>query len=150
MRVLDEKKEGLGVMSTSEALKMAMEQDVDLILINPDAQPPLVRLAPLSKLKYEQKQKEKDQRKKQRESRYCIAPDCCSSSLRSFSCRSMWSGLGWVQLHAETSLQGKEHFLVSFDLWLNYGADLKINKLWAGQCLRFARKGDFQGLPSAI
>ena len=73
MRVLDEKKEGLGVMSTSEALKMAMEQDIDLILINPDAQPPLVRLAPLSKLKYEQKQKEKDQRKKQRESRYCIA-----------------------------------------------------------------------------
>lgn len=69
LRVLDSKKESLGVMPTQRALEMAMEQDVDLILLNADVSPPLARLAQLSKLKFEQAKKEKDQRKKQRESR---------------------------------------------------------------------------------
>lgn len=70
VRVIDAKKDPVGIMPTSQALQMAMEQDVDLILLNSDVQPPLVRLAPLSKLKFEQAKKEKDQRKKQREARY--------------------------------------------------------------------------------
>lgn len=69
VRVIDSRKEPLGVMPTQQALDLALEEDVDLILLNPEAQPPLVRLAPLSKLKFEQAKKEKDQRKKQRENR---------------------------------------------------------------------------------
>lgn len=69
MRVLDNRKEPLGVMSTSEALDLAAEQDVDLVMMNEEANPPLVRLVQLSKLKFEQSKAEKDQRKKQRESR---------------------------------------------------------------------------------
>lgn len=67
--MLDGRKESMGVMSTSEALDLAAEQDVDLIMMNEEAQPPLVRLVQLNKLKYEQSKAEKDQRKKQRESR---------------------------------------------------------------------------------
>ena len=53
-------------------MDMAAEQDVDLIMLNPDASPPLVRLVQLNKLKYEQSKAEKDQRKKQRESRHAF------------------------------------------------------------------------------
>ena len=80
MRVLDNRKEAIGVMSTSEAMDMAAEQDVDLIMLNADASPPLVRLVQLNKLKYEQSKAEKDQRKKQRESRHAIFHVSCDAS----------------------------------------------------------------------
>lgn len=67
--MLDNRKEAIGVMPTGQALDLAAEQDVDLIMLNADASPPLVRLVQLNKLKYEQSKAEKDQRKKQRESR---------------------------------------------------------------------------------
>ena len=69
VRVLDARKQSIGVMPTSEAVSLASEQGVDLIMLNPEASPPLVRLVQLNKLKYEQSKAEKDQRKKQRESR---------------------------------------------------------------------------------
>ena len=43
---------------------------MDLIMLNPEADPPLVRLVELNKLKYEQTKASKDQRKKQRENRW--------------------------------------------------------------------------------
>lgn len=46
------------------------ELDVDLVMLNPEADPPLVRLVELNKLKYEQNKANKDQRKKQRENRW--------------------------------------------------------------------------------
>lgn len=75
--MLDNRKEGLGVMSTREALDLAAEQDVDLIMLNPEAKPPLVRLVQLNKLKYEQSKAEQDQRKKQRESRQAFCRRLC-------------------------------------------------------------------------
>jgi translation initiation factor IF-3 len=54
---------------TRAAFELQEELDVDLIMLNPEADPPLVRLVELNKLKYEQNKANKDQRKKQRENR---------------------------------------------------------------------------------
>lgn len=61
------------MMSTSEAMNLADELETDLILLNPDADPPLTRLVELSKYKYELAKADKNQRKKQRENR-CNCP----------------------------------------------------------------------------
>ena len=68
VRVIDDAKEALGVMPTSEALAMARAAGVDLILVVADASPPVARLIEYSKFNYEQVKAAKDAKKKQRES----------------------------------------------------------------------------------
>lgn len=68
VRVIDEAKEPLGVMTTDEALSMARAAGVDLVLVVPDASPPVCRLIEYSKFNYEQVKAAKDAKKKQRES----------------------------------------------------------------------------------
>lgn len=82
VRVLDARKQSMGVMATDAAVALASEQGVDLIMLNPEAAPPLVRLVQFNKMKYEQSKSEKDQRKKQRESRWAFENQCwiCTSS----------------------------------------------------------------------
>jgi len=60
VRLIDDEKGNLGVMPTSEALKMAKQDDLDLIIINPKAQPPIAKITDFSHFKY---QKEKEARK---------------------------------------------------------------------------------------
>lgn len=60
VRVLDANEEHVGVMSTEAALQMAVDQELDLILINPKGQPPVARIADFGQFKYQQ---EKDARK---------------------------------------------------------------------------------------
>ena len=55
----------LGVMPTRNALQIAIERDVDLVKIAPTAQPPVCRLMDYGKFRYEQAQKEKEQRRNQ-------------------------------------------------------------------------------------
>ena len=59
----------LGVMSLDEALDRADEEETDVILISPDADPPVCRLITYNKFKYEQEKAKKEQSKKQREGR---------------------------------------------------------------------------------
>jgi translation initiation factor IF-3 len=68
VRLINEEKEPLGVMSTEEALRMAQDQELDLILVVPDASPPVARLISYSKFNYEAVKASKDAKKKQRES----------------------------------------------------------------------------------
>lgn len=60
VRVLDANNENLGVMETSKALAMAREQEMDLVEINPKAQPPVAKIIEFTHFKY---QKEKEARK---------------------------------------------------------------------------------------
>jgi len=53
------------VMSTFEALKLAEEQDVDLVEISPNANPPVCKLMDYRKFLYNQKRKEKELKAKQ-------------------------------------------------------------------------------------
>lgn len=59
VRVIDESG-NLGVFSTSEALKLAEAQNLDLVEISPNANPPVCKITDYSKFKYEQKKKQKE------------------------------------------------------------------------------------------
>ncbi len=53
----------LGVLELSAAIKIAIQQGVDLVEIAPTAVPPVCRLVDYGKFKYEQAKKDKDSRK---------------------------------------------------------------------------------------
>jgi translation initiation factor IF-3 len=55
----------VGILSTDEALKMAEQQDLDLVEVAPQADPPVCRIMDYGKYKYEQAVRQKEARKKQ-------------------------------------------------------------------------------------
>ena len=55
-----------GIMETYLALKMAREQNLDLVEINPKALPPVVKLMDYGKFKYEEKKKQSEAKKNQK------------------------------------------------------------------------------------
>jgi translation initiation factor IF-3 len=59
--LIDENGERVGVMSISQALKMAQEAGMDLVEVNPLGQPPVVKILDYGQFKYE---KEKEAHKK--------------------------------------------------------------------------------------
>ena len=65
VRVIGEDGEQLGVMSSDEALRLADEAGLDLVKIAANAVPPVVKIIDFSKYRYEQRRKEKEQKKKQ-------------------------------------------------------------------------------------
>lgn len=66
VRVIGEEGEMLGVMSTAEALDKADEAGLDLIMISPNATPPVCRIEDFGKFRYEQLRKDKENKKKQK------------------------------------------------------------------------------------
>ena len=65
VRVIDDAtKEVIGVMSSDDALDVAEEAGLDLVLMSPEANPPVCRLMNYSKYKYEQEKKQRETRKR--------------------------------------------------------------------------------------
>ncbi|GBG70671.1 hypothetical protein CBR_g7972 [Chara braunii] len=64
VRLLDEEQTMVGIVSIMEALARADEAELDLVLIAPDAQPPVARIMDYSKYKYDQEKKKRDMKKK--------------------------------------------------------------------------------------
>ena len=54
------------VMSTKEALEIAIEKDQDLVMISPGATPPVCKIMDYNKFLYEQSKKEKEAKKNQK------------------------------------------------------------------------------------
>ena len=69
VRLLGTDKAMLGVMRLDDALALASEAGVDVVLISPDADPPVARLVSASKFRFEQAKAAKDASRKQREAR---------------------------------------------------------------------------------
>lgn len=65
VRLIDEQGKMIGIFPTREALKIASERDLDLVLIAPQADPPVARIIDYGKFIFEQQKKEKAERKKQ-------------------------------------------------------------------------------------
>jgi len=63
--MLDEEGEQLGIMSLDEAKEYAYERGLDLVMIAPQATPPVCRSMDYGKYRYERDKKEKEARKKQ-------------------------------------------------------------------------------------
>ena len=59
--------EQLGIMSSAQALDMAIEADLDLVLIDPSATPPVCRIMNYGKFRFEQSKKEKESKKNQKQ-----------------------------------------------------------------------------------
>lgn len=57
--------ESLGVVSIDVAMEKANELDLDLVLIAPDAKPPVAKVMDYGKFKYQEEKKLKEQRKNQ-------------------------------------------------------------------------------------
>lgn len=59
VRVIDEAGQQVGVMSSSEALRLAQEKELDLVEITAKAKPPIVKIIDFSKFKYLESKKDR-------------------------------------------------------------------------------------------
>ncbi|KGI78688.1 translation initiation factor IF-3 [Oleiagrimonas soli] len=64
VRVIDAEGEQVGIVSRDEALEMAEEAGLDLVEIQPNAEPPVCRIMDFGKYKFEQQKKANAARKK--------------------------------------------------------------------------------------
>ena len=56
----------LGMMSSQEAMEIANEKDLDLVMIAPKAEPPVCKIMDYGKYRFEEMKKEKEAKKKQK------------------------------------------------------------------------------------
>ncbi len=56
----------LGIISREEALDISEKKELDLVLISPNADPPVAKLMDYGKYRYDQQRREKEARKKQK------------------------------------------------------------------------------------
>ena len=66
IRVISATGEQLGIMSATEALRLAEEENLDLVKISPNAVPPVCKIMNYGKFKFEQAKREKENRKNQK------------------------------------------------------------------------------------
>ncbi|GAV77708.1 IF3_C domain-containing protein/IF3_N domain-containing protein [Cephalotus follicularis] len=64
VRLIDEKQNMVGVVSKSGAIQMAEEAELDLVILTPNADPPVVGIMDYSKYRYEQQKRKREQQKK--------------------------------------------------------------------------------------
>ncbi len=65
IRVIDANGDMLGVMQTQDALRRAREQGLDLVEINPKANPPVCKILDFGKFKYDEKKQKRETKRKQ-------------------------------------------------------------------------------------
>ncbi|KAG2243574.1 hypothetical protein Bca52824_094572 [Brassica carinata] len=64
VRLIDGQQNMIGIVSKEEAVRRAEEAELDLVILSPDADPPVVRMMDYSKYRYEQQKRKKEQQKK--------------------------------------------------------------------------------------
>jgi len=66
VRLIGPDSEQLGLMSSAKALEVASSYDLDLVLIAPDAKPPVCKVMDYGKYRFDELKKLKDQKKSQK------------------------------------------------------------------------------------
>ncbi len=66
LRCTSDNGENYGIIPTAQALALADEAGLDLVLIAPDANPPVAKIMDYSKFKYQQEKKKKEAKKNQK------------------------------------------------------------------------------------
>lgn len=66
VRLIGKDGEQIGVVQRKEALRLAEEANMDLVLVSPNAKPPVARVMDYGKYRYEQQKKEREARKNQK------------------------------------------------------------------------------------
>ncbi|WP_297811471.1 translation initiation factor IF-3 [uncultured Helicobacter sp.] len=67
IRCVGDEGEQYGLISSEEALKIAESKGLDLVLIAPDAKPPVCKIMDYGKFRYQQEKKQKEAKKKQKQ-----------------------------------------------------------------------------------
>lgn len=66
VQLIDENGEKVGIVSIEEALEMAEDRNLDLVLVAPNSKPVVCKIMNYGKYKFEQAKKEKESRKNQK------------------------------------------------------------------------------------
>lgn len=66
LRLISDNGDQLGVKTKQEALKMAEDANLDLVLVAPKAKPPVAKIMDYSKYRFELQKKQREARKKQK------------------------------------------------------------------------------------
>ncbi len=66
VQLIDEEGKKLGIMSSREALEIAEEKKLDLVMVSNNTETPVCKIMNYGKYKFEQAKKEKESRKKQK------------------------------------------------------------------------------------
>jgi translation initiation factor IF-3 len=66
VRLIGDDNSQLGIMSRNDALAVAEEKGLDLVLIAPEAEPPVCRIMDYGKFRFEQAKKDKETRRNQK------------------------------------------------------------------------------------
>lgn len=122
--MIDDKNNNVGIVETSEALKMAREKGLDLIEVSPNANPPVCRIMDHGRYQYEKSRKEREQKTKQKKigvKGIRISPRIGQHDLE-FKVKQAEKFLEkGYKVKIETILKGREK-------WLIEAAQEKINK----------------------
>ncbi len=66
VQVISNSGEKLGIMSSRAAIELAIQRDLDLVLVSPNGKPPVCKIMNYGKYKFEQSKREKEAKKKQK------------------------------------------------------------------------------------
>ena len=72
VRVIASDKSNLGVMKSKQALSIANSEGLDLVLISPEANPPVCRIVDYGKYLYEEEKKKKEAKKGQSKAKSAV------------------------------------------------------------------------------
>lgn len=109
----------VGIYPTDEALRMAQEQEVDLVEISPKADPPVCRIVDYNKFLYDKKKKDKEIKAKQKKTEV--------KEIR-FTPNTDDHDLDFKKKHAEKFLQE--------------GSKVKIYVQFKGRAIQFKERGE--------
>ena len=126
LRVLGDDGEQFGIISRNEALKIAEEKGLDLVLVSPNAKPPVAKVMDYGKHKYEQEKKKKEARKNQK---------IIDVKEVKFSCKIADNDIAYKVKHAREFLEAGKH--VKLRVFLRgremanpeWGVDV-LNRVW--------------------
>ena len=100
LRVISDDGEQFGIISRDEALKIADERGVDLVLVSPDAKPPVAKVMDYGKHKYQLEKKKKEAKKNQKK---------IDVKEVKFSCKIAENDIAYKVKHAREFLEKGKH-----------------------------------------
>jgi len=126
LRVLGSKGEQLGIISRADAIQKSEYEGLDLVLMSPDAKPPVAKIMDYGKYKYEQEKKKKEARKNQKK---------IDVKEVKFSCKIAENDIAYKVKHAREFLDKGKH--VKLRVFLKgremanpeWGVDV-LNRIW--------------------
>ncbi len=126
LRVLSDDGEQLGIISRNEALQIAEDKGLDLVLMSPNANPPVAKIMDYGKHKYQLEKKKKEARKNQK---------TIDVKEVKFSCKIADNDIAYKVKHAREFLEAGKH--VKLRVFLRgremanpeWGVDV-LNRVW--------------------